>query len=84
MYKLFSLQMVIVGRNSLNNRFLPFSNIETEAVLALDDDQLVPFNQLELAFRYVLCMTCTVHKLEQCMQMDEGFGIDMVSIILLC
>ena len=49
----FSFQVVIVGRNSLNNRFLPYSNIETEAVLALDDDQSVPFNQLELAFRCV-------------------------------
>ena len=56
-----SLQVVIVGRNSLNNRFLPFSNIETEAVLALDDDQLVPFNQLELAFRFVYRVACSTY-----------------------
>lgn len=54
------IKVVIVGRNSLNNRFLPFSNIKTEAVLALDDDQLVPFDQLELAFRYtVILRVCT-------------------------
>ncbi len=65
---------MIVGRNSLNNRFLPFSNIETEAVLALDDDQLVPFNQLELAFRYVPYTTCAVHKHKQCMSKGLELG----------
>ena len=42
------------GRNSLNNRFLPFSNIETEAILAIDDDQKIPIGELQLGFRYAV------------------------------
>ena len=40
------------GRNSLNNRFLPFSNIETEAILTIDDDQKIPLGEIQLGFRY--------------------------------
>ena len=32
------IHVVATQRNSLNNRFLPFSAIETEAVLSVDDD----------------------------------------------
>lgn len=39
------------GRNSLNNRFLPMSNIETEAILTLDDDIGLTCDDMELGFR---------------------------------
>ena len=47
------------GRNSLNNRFLPLSNIETEAVLTLDDDTVLTCDDVELGFRYYIVMICT-------------------------
>lgn len=37
--------------NSLNNRFLPFKEIETEAVLSLDDDIDFKHHELIFAFR---------------------------------
>uniref|UniRef100_A0A1I8HM14 Exostosin domain-containing protein n=1 Tax=Macrostomum lignano TaxID=282301 RepID=A0A1I8HM14_9PLAT len=37
--------------NSLNNRFLPWSQIRTEAVLSLDDDVYMRQDELVLAFR---------------------------------
>ena len=40
-------------KNSLNNRFLPYNAIETEAVLILDDDIRLPPDQLVFGFRYV-------------------------------
>ena len=48
---LFLYQIVIAPRNSLNNRFLPLSNIETEAVLSLDDDIRLSKEETELGFR---------------------------------
>lgn len=48
------LQIVTTGKNSLNNRFLPFTNIETEAILTVDDDQKIPLGEIQLAFRYSL------------------------------
>ena len=48
---LFLYQIVIAPRNSLNNRFLPLSNIETEAVLNLDDDIRLSKEEIELGFR---------------------------------
>ena len=37
--------------NSLNNRFLPYEQIETEAVLSLDDDIRLEHDEIDLAFR---------------------------------
>ncbi len=60
------------GRNSLNNRFLPLENIQTEAVLSLDDDVHLRHDEIQFAFRcayqrymlmnlhtctYILCCT---------------------------
>lgn len=45
------LQVVSVGRNSLNNRFLPFSVIETDAVLSIDDDVHLRHDEIQFAFR---------------------------------
>ena len=50
---LFTLQIVTAGKNSLNNRFLPFSNVETEAIFTVDDDQRIPHGEIQLGFRYV-------------------------------
>lgn len=38
-------------RNSLNNRFLPFDVIETEAVLSVDDDAHLRHDEILFAFR---------------------------------
>ena len=45
------LQVVSVGKNSLNNRFLPFSFIETDAVLSIDDDVHLRHDEIQFAFR---------------------------------
>ena len=42
--------------NSLNNRFLPFSCIKTEAVLSLDDDVHLRHDEIIFAFRYLLVL----------------------------
>lgn len=53
--------MVSTGRNSLNNRFLPLSNIQTEAVLSLDDDVHLRHDEIQFAFRHVIvCLLCSV------------------------
>lgn len=38
-------------RNSLNNRFLPFDLIDTEAVLCVDDDAHLRHDEIVFAFR---------------------------------
>ena len=48
----FLLQVIKGGKNSLNNRFLPLDLIDTEAVLSMDDDIYLRFDEIELAFRY--------------------------------
>ena len=47
-----SHQVVRGKGNSLNNRFLPFREIETEAVLSIDDDVQLREDEIEFAFRY--------------------------------
>ena len=42
-----------MGKNSLNNRFLPLSNIQTEAVLSIDDDVHLRHDEIQFAFRLV-------------------------------
>lgn len=43
---------VNVSKNSLNNRFLPYDQIETEAILSLDDDIDLRQHEIIFAFRY--------------------------------
>jgi len=45
------VEVVRAGRNSLNNRFLPLTNIQTEAILSLDNDQELSHEDIEFAFR---------------------------------
>ena len=47
----YPMQVVRTGRNNLNNRFLPFESIQTDAVFSLDDDQEAPHSAIEFAFR---------------------------------
>ena len=47
-------QVVRGPKNSLNNRFLPFSAIETEAVLSIDDDVHLRHDEIQFGFRYAL------------------------------
>lgn len=47
-----SLQVVKVEKNSLNNRFVPFDVIETDAIFAVDDDVEMRHDEILLAFRY--------------------------------
>ena len=37
----------------MNNKFLPYKEIETEAVLELDDDVLIAPEEIEFGFRQV-------------------------------
>ena len=41
-------------KNSLNNRFLPFESIETEAILSIDDDAHLRHDEIVFGFRYVM------------------------------
>lgn len=43
--------VVRTARNSLNNRFLPYHLIETEAVLCVDDDAHLRHDEIVFAFR---------------------------------
>jgi len=42
---------VRASRNSLNNRFLPFDAIETEAILSVDDDAHLRPDEILFGFR---------------------------------
>ena len=44
-------QIVRGKENTLSNRFLPLSNIETDAVLSLDDDVCLTQQQIVQGFR---------------------------------
>lgn len=44
-------QVIKAPRNSLNNRFLPFDAIETEAVLSVDDDAHLRHDEIMFGFR---------------------------------
>ena len=48
--------MVKVAKNSLNNRFVPYDVIETDAVFAVDDDVEMRHDEILLAFRYFTCL----------------------------
>ncbi|XP_077565116.1 exostosin-3-like [Haemaphysalis longicornis] len=45
------IEVVRPKKNSLNNRFLPFSAIETEAVLSMDDDVHLRHDEIVFGFR---------------------------------
>lgn len=45
--------MVKVTKNSLNNRFIPYDVIETDAIFAIDDDVEMRHDEILLAYRYV-------------------------------
>jgi len=39
-------------KNSLNNRFIPYKEIETEAILSIDDDLDLKQYEIIFAFRF--------------------------------
>lgn len=45
------IAVVRATRNSLNNRFLPYNLIDTEAVLCVDDDAHLRHDEIVFAFR---------------------------------
>ncbi|KAL1140802.1 hypothetical protein AAG570_000730 [Ranatra chinensis] len=45
------VHVVKANRNSLNNRFLPYETIETEAVLSVDDDAHLRHDEIIFGFR---------------------------------
>lgn len=45
------VEVVRAARNSLNNRFLPYDAIETEAVLSVDDDAHLRHDEILFGFR---------------------------------
>lgn len=45
------IEVVRGEKNSLNNRFLPFSSIETEAILSVDDDSHLRHDEIIFGFR---------------------------------
>ena len=47
------LQVVRTEKNSLNNRFLPWDAVETEAILSIDDDAHLRHDEIMFGFRSV-------------------------------
>ena len=47
-------QVLRMSRNSLNNRFLPFDGIETEAILSMDDDVYLRHDEIVFGFRWAV------------------------------
>ncbi|CAC5417135.1 EXTL3 [Mytilus coruscus] len=45
------IHLIRQSRNSLNNRFLPYDVIQTDAILSLDDDCIMKHDDILLAFR---------------------------------
>ena len=45
-------QVVRTAKNSLNNRFMPYDAIETEAILSIDDDAHLRHDEILFGFRY--------------------------------
>ena len=45
--------MVKVAKNSLNNRFIPYDVIDTDAIFSIDDDVEMRHDEILLGFRYV-------------------------------
>ncbi|CAB3359251.1 Hypothetical predicted protein [Cloeon dipterum] len=45
------VEIIKAGRNSLNNRFLPYDAIETEAILSVDDDAHLRPDEILFGFR---------------------------------
>ncbi|XP_014675040.1 PREDICTED: exostosin-3-like [Priapulus caudatus] len=45
------IHVIKTNRNSLNNRFLPYDVIETEAILSMDDDTHLRHDEIMFAFR---------------------------------
>ena len=46
-------QVVKVAKNSLNNRFIPYDVIETDAIFSIDDDVEMRHDEILLGFRYL-------------------------------
>ena len=51
---MFYFQVARTARNSLNNRFLPYDAIETEAILSIDDDAHLRHDEIIFGFRYAV------------------------------
>lgn len=55
-----SLKVVQTSANKLSNRFFPYKEIETEAILSLDDDILMlTLDEIEFGFK-----VCTNKKIK--------------------
>ena len=48
------IHVVKTEKNSLNNRFLPYEAIETEAVLSVDDDAHLRHDEIVFGFRFAM------------------------------
>lgn len=68
------LKVVRTKENKLSNRFFPFDEIETEAVLAIDDD-IIMLTSDELQFGYEV--TICVPPLFTRPKSQEKLGIDI-------
>ena len=53
-------------KNSLNNRFIPYESIETEAILSVDDDVYLRHDEIQFGFRYVLTVCCSYYQYLTC------------------
>ena len=56
--------MVRTEKNSLNNRFLPWDAVETEAILSIDDDAHLRHDEIMFGFRLVSVTVTECMRLE--------------------
>lgn len=59
------MKVVRTAENKLSNRFFPYDEIETEAVLAIDDD-IIMLTSDELQFGYEVRLFSAVHQKARC------------------
>lgn len=68
--------IIMAEKNSLNNRFIPFDEIETEAILSLDDDTQLRPDEIVFGFRQVLFfffmsfLSCFLRRTVFCLAID--------------
>ena len=84
---LFVLQVISPGKNSLNNRFLPFKEIETDAVLSVDDDAHLRHDEILLAFRYTFQYQTLIHQTNVfssalCSECGEKTGTELLVFLV--
>ena len=78
-----AIKVILAEKNSLNNRFLPFDEIETEAILSLDDDTQLRHDEIVFGFRQVMFFPLCTSCLHPVCIIPDFFGSERRNFLLL-